>query len=170
MFVHASRSVTIRTRLDRETIRERLSAIAAAGTPPPGGFIEKGHFLGGSVGAEEFDLDFRFASAKNAQTLRVRGRVQVYPDWRVLRIRITSRDPWMHPLFLIVPGAIAALHLAFGVLPGPDVVVPFVVVTAIYAFVNLLYVPDLAMGRVAGEVASAVDGSIEIRGRWVVPR
>ena len=169
MFVHATRSVTVRTRLDEDTIRERLSAIAAAGTRPPGGFIEKGHFLGGTVAAEEFDLDFRFASARNAQTLRVRGRVQVYPDWRVLRVKITSRDPWMHPLFLVVPGGIVALHLAFGVLPGPEIVVPFLVATAIYAFVNLLYVPDMAMSRVAGELASAVDGSIEVRGEWVVP-
>ena len=169
MFVRARRSATIRTRLDVETIRERLSAIAR-GTPHPGGLVEKGRFLGGTVGADDFHLDFDFASQKDPQQYTVHGRIQDHKEWRILRLKVASKDPWMHPLFLVVPATVFAVHLAFGFLPEKPFVVSCGVVMAVYALKNLFFLPDLVTGRVAGEIAAEVNGSVQVGHDWVVPR
>ncbi len=168
MFVRARRSATIRTRLDVEAIRERLSAIAR-GTPPPGGFFEKGHFLGGTVGADDFHFDFDFASQKDPQTYTVHGRIQDHQEWRILRLKIVSKGPWMHPLFLVIPAGILLPHLAYGVMPEKGLFVAFGVAIAVYAIRNLFFLPDLVTGRVAGEIAAEVNGSVQVGTDWVVP-
>jgi len=168
MFVRARRSAAVRTRLDVEAVRARLRRIAG-GTPHPGGVVEKGHFLGGTVGADEFHFDFRFASAKDPQAYTVHGRIQDHQEWRILRLKVVSKDPWMHPLFLVFPGAFLGLHLAYGLMPEEGPLVAFGVVMAVYALKNLFFVPDFVTSRVAGEIAATVSGSIQ-RGRdWVVP-
>ena len=168
MFVRARRSAAVRTRLDPETVRERLRGIAG-GTPPPGGLVEKGHFLGGTVVADEFHFDFRFASAKDPQTYTVHGRVQDHRDWRILRLKVVSKDPWMHPLFLVFPAGFLGLHLVYGLMPEKGPLVAFAVVMAVYAFKNLFVVPDFVTGRVAGEIAARLNGSVQQGGSWVVP-
>ena len=169
MFVRARRSATVRTRLDVETIRERLGRLAR-GTPPPGGLVEKGHFLGGTLGTDDFHLDFRFASAKDPQAYTVHGRIQDHQEWRILRLKVASKDPWMHPWFLVFPVGIVGLHLVYGVMPERGILVAFGVVMAVYAIRNLLFLPDLVTGRVAGEIAATVNGSIKQGDEWVVPR
>lgn len=168
MFVRSRRSAAVRTRLDLETVRERLRRIAG-GTPPPGGFVEKGHFLGGTVGADDFHFDFRFASAKDPQTYTVHGRVQDHRDWRILRLKVVSKDPWMHPLVFVFPAGFLGLHLAYGVWPEEGPLVAFGAVMAVYALKNLFIVPDFVAGRVAGEIAARVNGSVQQGGDWVVP-
>jgi hypothetical protein len=168
VFVRARRSATIRTRLDVETIRERLSALAR-GTTPPGGLVEKGHFLGGTVGADDFHFDFHFASQKDPQTYTVHGRIQDHLEWRILRLKVVAKGPWMHPLILVVPAGVVGVHLAFGFLPEKAFVVSCGVVLVIYALRNLLFLPDLVTGRVAGEIAATVSGSVQQGKGWVVP-
>lgn len=167
--MRASRSATIRTRLDRETIRERLSTLAA-GSPPSEGPLEKGHFLGGAVGTEEFHFEFRFASQKNTQNYSVHGRVGDHQDWRVLRLKLTAHDPWLGRIELAFLAGFVLLHVVLEEAPAGGGVLALLFVMSIYAFFNLMYVPDVVTSRVAGTIASEVNGSVRIGDAWVVPR
>ena len=144
-----------------------MSAIAR-GTPAPGGLVEKGHFLGGTVGADDFHLDFDFASQKDPQTYTVHGRIQDHLEWRILRLKVVSRTLDV-PRVLIIPAGILLPHLAYGVMPEKGLFVAFGVAIAIYAIRNLFFLPDLVTGRVAGEIAAEVNGSVQVGTDWVVP-
>ena len=168
MFVRSRRSAAVRTRLDVETVRDRLLRLTG-GTPHPGGFVEKGRFLGGRVEDDEFRFDFHMATAKDPQAYTVHGRIQDHREWRILRLKVVSKDPWMHPLFLVFPVGFLGLHLAYGLMPEKGPMVAFGVVMAVYAFKNLFVVPDFVAGRVAGEIAAAVNGSVQRGDAWVVP-
>ena len=76
----------------------------------------------------------------------------------------------MHPWFLVFPVAIFGLHLAYGVMPEKGILAAFGVVMAVYAIRNLLFLPDVVTGRVAGEIAAEVSGSVQRGSEWVVPR
>lgn len=172
MFVRARRSATIRTRLDPDTVRERLAALAAAGGPE--GFdrlMASGFFLdGGSVGRRDFHLDYRFNSAKNPQTYAVHGRLVDTPDWRIVRLKLTAHDPWLGPMELLLLGAFLAFHAVMGELPARAAVGALLLVMVVYALANLLYIPEVVTSRIAGQIASALNGSVRHGGEWVVPR
>ena len=170
MFVRASRSATIRTRLDRETIRERLSPLTAGQERAPGVFIEKGRFTGGTVDENAFQLEFLFDSSRNSQTYAVKGRVQDDRDWRVLRLKLTARDPWLGRVELFFLVLFVGLHYVAGDFPHGAAVAVLLGIMALYAVINLLWVPAVVTGRVSGEIAAAVNGSILAGDRWVVPR
>jgi hypothetical protein len=96
MLVRASRSAAIRTRLDEDTVRDRLAALAAR--PAPEGIRElvaAGGFEGWSVGPREFRLDYRVNNPKNLQSYAVRGTMQDARDWRIVRLKLTAHDPWL---------------------------------------------------------------------------
>jgi hypothetical protein len=170
MFVRPSRSATVRTRLGREEIHERLAALVAH--PPPDGtsaFFAHGYILGGSVSPRDFHLDYQFNSARNPQTYSVQGTVEDTPEWRILRLKLTAQDPW------VSKWEVGALLLVLGfsiygrdVPPGGAVAAALVVV-ALYVAANLFYVPDMATSRVASLVADQVQGSVRQGSQWVVP-
>jgi hypothetical protein len=168
--VRPCRSATIRTRLDAEAIRERMSALASE--PEPEGFdrmMAHGYFLGGSVGAKDFDIDYRFNSRKNPQTYAVHGKVQETKDWRIVRLKLTAHAPWLSGLELLFLAGFIVFYIATGELPPRPAIGIFVGVTAVYAIANLLFIPEVVKGRVSGIVASQVSGSVLAGGKWVVP-
>ena len=110
MLVRPCRSAAIRTRLDLEAVRERLARVAR-GTESPDTPVVRGHVLSGTVGPDDFHLDFRFQSDRNPQKYSVHGRIQDAQDWRILRLRLTARDPWLGPVELIVLAGFIALNV-----------------------------------------------------------
>ena len=170
VFVRPCRSATIRTRLDPETIRARLAGLAD-GTEDSGVIVARGHFLGGGrVDAREFHFDFRLNSAKNAQNYAVHGRVQDTRDWRVLRLKLTAHDRWLAPIELAFLAGFIALHVVFDAMPAGGAVAFLAALMAMYAFINLLWIPDKVTSRVADIVASTVNGSVQVKGGWEVAR
>jgi hypothetical protein len=169
VFVRARRSATIRTRLDRETIRERLSPFARGEDRAPGFWIEKGRFTGGTVEESAFQLDFLFDRSRNGQTYAVKGRVQDDLDWRVIRVKLTARDPWLSKVELFFIALFTGLHYVAGDVPRRGALAVLLFVMGLYAFINLFWVPALVTGRVSGEIASAVNGSVLTGDQWVVP-
>lgn len=170
IFVRPCRSATIRTRLDAEAIRERMSALASE--PEPEGFdrmTANGYFLGGFVGAKEFDIDYRFNSQKNPQTYAVHGKVQETKDWRIVRLKLTAHTAWLSGLEILGLVGFAAFYVATGELPPKPAIAIVVGLTAIYAIANLLFIPSVVNGRVSAIVASQVNGSVLMGGKWVVP-
>ena len=172
MFVRPCRSATIRTRLDLDAVRARLSGLAAQGTPPGSevwvsrGFIRPG----GSVDAHDFRLDFRLNSARNQQTYAVRGHLQDTNDWRVLRLTLTAHDPWLSRVELFFLVVFTGLYAVTGEMPPGGAIAALLGLMALYAFVNLLWVPDMVTGRVTGILATELNGSIQRRDEWVVPQ
>ena len=170
MFVRPSRSATIRTRLDREEIHDRLAALAAH--PPPDGtsaLFAHGYILGGSVSPRDFHLDYKFNSAKNPQTYSVHGTLEETPDWRILRLKLTAHAPW------VSKWEVGALVLFLGVSiyardmrPGGALAAALLVM-AIYAAANLFYVPDAVTQRVSSALAAHLKGSLQQGREWVVP-
>jgi len=162
MFVRPCRSAAIRTRLDLETVRERLARIAQ-GTASPDTPITRGHVLSGTVGPDDFHLAFRFQSAKNPAKYSVRGRIQDETDWRIVRLKLTARDPGLGPVELAFLAGFVALHVWAEELPAKAGIGALMAVMVFYALVNLLYVPDLVTSRVAGAIAAEINGSIQRR-------
>ena len=168
MFVRPCRSAAVRTRLDRETVRERLERIAG-GTESPGGFAADGHFLSGAVGADEFHLEFRFASGKNAANYSVHGRIQDAKDWRILRLKLTAHDPWLSRVELAFLAGFIGLHAWAEEVPAKGAIAVLVGLMAFYAVLNLLYVPAMVTSRVSGTIAAEINGSVQSGNAWVVP-
>jgi hypothetical protein len=170
MFIRPCRSATIRTRLDAAEIRERLSSLAAE-PPPEGGsaFFAHGYVLGGSVGARDFHLDYKFNSAKNPQTYSVHGAVEETRDWRILRLKLTAHAPWFSKWEL---GGLV-LFLAFSLytreIPPAGAASLALFVMALYAGANLFYIPDVVTNRVSSLVAAQVRGSVRQGRQWIVP-
>jgi hypothetical protein len=171
VFVRACRSATIRTRLDEEAIRARLSVLVD--DPVPDGFgrvLANGYILeGGVVGPREFSLDYRFNSARNPQTYSVHGKVQDTRDWRILRLKLTARDPWLGPVELFFLVLYLALYVFTGEVPPKGAFVILAAVMGLYAAANLLYIPSVVTSRVSCLLASEVHGSVQNGGEWVVP-
>ena len=170
VFVRPCRSATIRTRLDAETIRERMSALASE--PEPEGFdrmMANGYFLGGFVGAREFDIDYRFNSRRNPQTYAVHGKVQDARDWRIVRLKLTAHTAWLSGLEILGLLGFTVFYVATGELPPKPAIGIFLGLTAVYAIANLLFIPTVVKGRVSAIVASQVNGSVLMGGKWVVP-
>jgi hypothetical protein len=170
MFVRPCRSATIRTRLDAKAIRERISFLA--GEPPPEGvdrFLSHGYWLNGWVGPTTFDIDYLYNS-KHKPRFAVHGRVQETKDWRILRLKITARAPWLSALELVLLVGFTAFMVATGELPPRGAVASLALVTGIYAFANLLFIPNAVRERVSSMLATQVDGSVRVDGEWVVPR
>jgi len=150
-----------------ESVRERIAGIAR-GTESPGSFVAQGHFLGGTVGADDFHLDFRFGG-KNPAQYSVRGRIQDAKDWRILRLKLTARDPWLGPIELAALAGFVAFHAWADEVPARGAIAVLAGVMAFYAFLNLLYVPDVVTSRVSGSIAAELNGSVQRGEEWVVP-
>ena len=170
MNVRPRRSATLRTRLDVEQVRQRVIEVAREGEPDGSEiFISHSYFLGGSVGERDFDLDYRFNSARNPQTYSVVGTIQDTHDWRVVRLKIKAHSPWMG--WWVFGGIV--LFVAFAVLaedlPPWGGVAGVGVAVALAALANLLYVPDVVTSRVCVRLAGALRGSVLQKGKWVVP-
>ncbi len=154
-----------------DAVRERLSALAAS--PPPEGtdrVMAGGFFLGGgAVEGQDLRLSYHFNSAKNAQDYGVRGVLRDTGDWRMIRLTLTARDPWLGPIEMFFLALFLGFHVYFGETPAKGAVVILVAVMALYAIANLLYIPDVVTSRVSDLVASTVNGSVLHRRGWVVP-
>ena len=171
MFVRPCRSATIRTRLPVDEVTTRLSVLV--NDPPPGGtsaFFAHGYFLGGSVDGSDFYLDYKFNSHKNPQTYGVHGKLQDARDWRILRLKLTARDPWLSRIELFFILMWIAFYVILGEMPPKGAFGILIFVMGIYATANLLYIPSLVTERVSALLASEVNGSIQMGGDWVVPR
>ena len=57
-----------------------------------------------------------------------------------------------------------------GELPPRGALAFLALMTAIYASVNLLVIPNIVRERVSSMLARQVDGSVQTDGQWVVPR
>ena len=170
MFIRARRSAAIRTRLDEDTVRERLEALAARPAPEGiQGFLAGGRFENWNVGHREFRLDYHVNNPKNPQTYAVRGTMQDARDWRILRLKLSAHDPWMGPVEAFFLVAFIAFHVYVGELPAKGAVVVLILVMGVFAFANLLLGPDLITNRIASLIASEVNGSVQQRSGWVVP-
>jgi hypothetical protein len=167
MFVRPCRSAAIRTRLDLETVRERLARIAR-GMASPDTPVARGHVLGGTVGPDGFHLDFRF-QGDNPQNYSVHGRIQDAKDWRILRLKLTARDPWLGPVELAVLAGFIALNVWAEELPARAAIAVIGVLMALYALVNLWYAPGLVTRRVSATLAAELDGSVQRGSQWMVP-
>ena len=168
MFVRPCRSAAVRTRLDLATVRERMARIAV-GNETPGSLVAQGHFLGGTVGADDFHLEFRFAGGKNPANYSVHGRIQDAKDWRVLRLKLTAHDPWLGRIELAFLAGFVGLHVWAEEIPARGGIAVLLGLMAFYAVLNLLYVPALVTSRVSGTIAAELNGSVQSGDAWVVP-
>ena len=171
IFVRPCRSATIRTRLDVDAVRERLTAVATA--PAPEGLdalLAKGTFDAWTLGERDFRFDYTVNNPKNRQSYAVKGTIQDARDWRVLRLKLTAHDPWLGRIELGFLVAFILLYVALGEMPPGGAVMVLLFVMAVYAFANLMYIPDVVTGRIAGLLASEINGSVQRGGEWVVPR
>jgi hypothetical protein len=172
VFVRPRRQVTIRTRLDLNTMRERLAALAAAGEPEGWErFNAHGYFLdGGTVGPSDFILDYRFNNPKNAQVYAVRGVFEETDDWRYVHLDFEAHEPWMGAWeFVGMAAFTAAITYARG-LPWLAGVAVFAFSAAVWAWANLSYVPNVCCDRAASWIATELQGSVRWGDRWVVPK
>jgi hypothetical protein len=171
-FVRPRRRVTIRTRLDLATMRERLAALAAAGEPEGWErFNAHGYFLdGGLVGPSDFILDYRFNNPKNAQVYAVRGVFEETDDWRYVHLDFEAHEPWMGGWEFLGMAAFIAASTVLRSLPWGFGVAVFVVCNALWAWANLTYVPDVCCDRAASWIATELQGSVRAGERWVVPK
>ena len=172
LFVRPRRQVTIRTRLDLATMRERLAALAAAGAPDGWErFNAHGYFLdGGTVGPSDFALDYRFNNPKNAQVYAVWGRFEETGDWRYVHLDFEAHEPWMGGWELRGMAAFLAWTTWSRDLPWGAGVAVFAFTTAVWAGANLVYVPNVCCDRAASWIASELSGSVRVGDRWVVPK
>ena len=171
IFVRARRSATVRTRLDVEAVHERIAALAAE--PAAGGmkaFFADGHFAEWTVGRQDFRFDYTVNNPKNRQSYAVHGTVRDARDWRILRLKLTAHDPWLGRIELGFLVAFVAFHAFTGEVPAGGAVLILLFVMAVYAFANLMYIPDAVTSRMAGLIASEVNGSVQRGNEWVVPR
>jgi hypothetical protein len=171
-FVRPRRQVTIRTRLDLEAMRERLAALAAAGEPEGWErFNAHGYFLdGGAVGPSDFILDYRFNNPKNAQVYAVRGVFEETDDWRYVHLDFEAHEPWMGGWESLGTAALIAAVTWLRGLPWTAGIAVLVFTIAIWAWANLLYVPDKCCDRAASWIATELSGSVRVGERWVVPK
>ena len=172
VLVRPRRTVTIRTRLDLETVRERLSALAAEGEPAGWArFNAHGYFLdGGTVGADGFRLDYRFNNHKHPQVYAVHGTFQETEDWRLVRLELVAQSPWLSVWQLLAMAAGAASTAYFGPVPPIGALLFLGVAVGLAACANLLWVPSVSAGRAAAWLASELSGSFRVGDRWVVPK
>jgi len=172
-FVRPRRQATIRTRLDLETMRERLAELAEAGAPDgwKERFTAHGYFLdGGTVGPSDFTLDYRFNNPKNAQVYAVWGRFEETEDWRYVHLDFEAHEPWMGGWEFLATIAFMAAHAWWRDLPLVGAVAVTLFVLAIWAWANLIYVPAVCCDRAASWIATELSGSVRVRDRWVVPK
>ena len=171
IFVRPCRSATIRTRLDAETVRERLSALAGEGSPEGWDrFMSHGYFLNGRVDVKELHIDYHYNAHRNPQTYAVHGRVQDTRDWRVLRLKMTAHAPWLSWIEMSVLALVMGFYVVTGEAPPAPAIGVCIFVTAVYAFANLMFIPDRVRERVAAMLATQVSGSVQVGGQWVVPQ
>ena len=171
IFVRPCRSATIRTRLDAETVRDRLEALAGGGSPEGWDrFMSHGYFLNGRVDAKELHIDYHYNAHRNPQTYAVHGRVQDTRDWRVLRLKMTAHKPWLNLLETAILLGVAVFYMATGEFPPGPALGMVAIVTAIYAFANLMFIPNQVQLRVASMLATQVNGSVQVGDQWVVPQ
>ena len=168
MFVRACRSATIRTRLDVEGVRERLAALAAH--PTPDGVFARGESRGWILDPHEFRFDYEVTEPKKGNSYAVRGTVQDMRDWRIIRLKLTAHAPWMAPLELAMMVFLPALYVLLGGAPTRIAVFVMLYVVGLFAYFNLVHIPDAVTGRIAERIASEIKGSVQqARGGWVVP-
>lgn len=169
-FGHARREATIRTRLDPEAIRERLSALAGEGAPRGWAlFRTPGYFVGGTVGERDFTIDYRFMNRKNPQVYAVRGQVHDSGDWRVLHMTLTADRPWLHWLEIVGIVAVGCFYVFAGGASLLTAIGVTLVLIAFMAIANLLIVPGSVSRRVSSMVAASVDGSVQSGEGWRAP-
>jgi hypothetical protein len=170
VFIHPRRSVLVRTRLDPAAIEERLSAWLGEKPDHWRQLVAHGYVTDGTTTPDGFVLDYTFNAPRNRQTYIVRGTVSDTGDWRHLSLDLEAREPWFHPWAL----TFALVLLAFPVYGGTVSVLGALAMLAfllgVYGVANLLYVPDVSARRVADLVADRVNGSVQVKGGWQVPK
>ena len=170
MFVRACRTATIRTRLTTEAILERVASLVKE--PPPEGFdrlSSDGFWLNGWVGPKVFDIDYR-SNSRHPYLYAVHGRVQETMEWRIVRLKMTARAPWLTGIEIVLFVGLALASWATGAMEPGHALALLLLTVAFWACRNLLVIPAIVQRRISSRLATQVDGSVEVGGRWVVPR
>lgn len=168
----APRWITIRTRLDVDTVLALLGGIAAEpeahGTD---GFVVEGRFSAGWVRGRDFDLDFRLGSSNNSSSMlyHVVGTVDDGRDWRMIHAKIGSRSPWLDYGALVAVFVGAAWGFATTDVPMALPAGLVGIVLGITLLARLLLAPAAATEIISMYLARTVQGSVHHRGRWIVP-
>jgi hypothetical protein len=170
-FVRPRRRALVRTRLDRDAIRARLTALGAEEEPRGlKRFTAHGYFLEGVVvGPSSFVLEYCFNSLRNPQVYAVHATIEESQDWRFVHLELVARDPWTSGWELLAAAAVAACAVYFGPVPPAGGFLMFAIVVAVFACANLLWVPTVSSGRVAAWIADELSGSFRVDRHWVVP-
>jgi hypothetical protein len=169
-FVRPRRRAVVRTRLDRDAIRERLTALAMEEEPRGLKRVTAhGYFLEGGVVGPSFVLEYLFNSIRNPQVYAVHATIEESRDWRFVHLELVARDPWTSGWELLLAAAGAACAVYFGPVPPAGGFLMFAIVVAVFACANLLWVPTVSSGRVAAWIADELSGAFRVDRRWVVP-
>lgn len=159
MLIHPRRTATLATRLDSESVREALRPIVETAAQATGSFGWREPFVGGQLGERDFHFAYRFTSPANPQTYDIHGTIdELKPGWRVVRLEIRARTAWLSPLTLGAMALLLALCVFVGRVPIVPALAIGVGVVLVYAFVNLLYLPDHILSKVSDAVESRIRG------------
>ncbi|HET7747519.1 MAG TPA: hypothetical protein VFM29_09485 [Vicinamibacteria bacterium] len=170
VFVRARRSATIRTRSDADFVRAQLTDLAAS--PEPEGWDRvkaHGYFKSGWVGQRDFHFEYYFNNPKNPHTFDVEGRIVEEPEWRVLRVKLTSQEPWLDRWMLLGMVGMSLFYVFFDDFTVVGMVFLLLFVLLVMLIANFFYIPDVVARRVAALLASEVRGSVKVGSAWVVP-
>jgi hypothetical protein len=165
MFSRARRSATLRTRLPVTRVLEALRPLAEGGDPDEGRSQAQGWFLGGTLGESSFQLQYR----NDGQNYVVTGIVVDEADWRMVRLRLVAREPWMSPWMLGLLPATSCVPLYFGEISLLHVAAMFALFVGYSAITNVFLSPAVAAHHVAAVLASRIRGSIRHGADWIVP-
>lgn len=169
MFVRPCRSATIRTRLDADGVRERLSTLEYEPATGVGQLFVSGYLVGDAVGRDDFRFEYHVRGRDNPQDYVVRGTLSDARDWRILRLKVTARAPWITRWQLAFGIPFVAFAVYAVKLSPVQATLFFALGVALHAVTNLFYIPAVVTNRVSSIVASTVSGSVlEDRG-WTVP-
>jgi len=153
-----------------ERILEGVAPLARGEDPDKGGWLARGWFVGGTLGESDFQLQYHLHNNRNPQTFVVTGVISEAPQgWRIVRLRMLSRDPWLHPLLIagLVLFGLFEMVTHEATIVGASLLVGFVL--GVFALANLVVGPTTAIGLAANALAQRIHGSVRHGRRWVVP-
>jgi hypothetical protein len=165
------REAAIRTRGSVDEVLDCLRRVVAGPSPSAWQqFLAKGYFSNGTLGDREFRVDYRFNNFRNPQTYAVHGTIEDSPQWRLLRLRIKARTPWLGAWSLAGLLAYGAFQVYLGQVSLAASTVIVACAVGLLAFANAFYIPGVAAARISHQIAREVYGSVLENGVWVVPQ
>jgi len=166
----ARRSASLRTRLPVERILEAVAPLARGEDPDKGRFLAHGWFVQGVLGESDFQLEFALNNPRNRQNYVVTGVVSDEPPgWRVVELRMLSKEPWLPPVAAAIVVAFLGYQLLTGQIGAVGVLGFAGAAVLIFAFANLMAAPAQAIELAARALAGRIHGSYWTGREWRVP-